>query len=136
MQVIEGKLTQLGNSILNSTETTYSIVEIDNQVLTKVICKNSLANFLESALHQEGITKLYIHSIWKTKYIVGVDLPDGKKYAVKPPILLNLIMLIIFGLIFIGIYVGLIFFILAFFECKNYLSTLSAIKANHAKLLD
>lgn len=135
MKLIEGELTRVGSSTSNQSETIFSIVEIGNQVLSKVLCRTTLANYLYTALEHDGPTKLYIYSVGGTKYIVGIELSDGKKYAVKPT-KISLIMLLVLGLLTIGIYIWIIFFILAFFELKDYLSTLSAIKSNGAIILE
>ena len=135
MKIIEGQLKKIGRGSINAEDTLYPTIEINNQILKNIACKNSLSNIFESAIGQEGTTKLYIHRIWNAQYIVGVELPSNKKAAVKPQILINLTMFLIIGLCFLAVYVGIVFLILAFFELKNYLLTMKAIKANKLVIL-
>jgi len=67
----------LGNATLVNKFTTYSVIEIGNQLLQHVVVPNTLDNFLGRALHQPGDTRLFMSNLT----LLGVGLPDGKLYC-------------------------------------------------------
>ncbi|MFT7724003.1 MAG: hypothetical protein QM788_14440 [Roseateles sp.] len=78
MKEVVGSLNLLGNATINSKNGrhTYTTIEIGENLLQNIIVERSLDNFLERALNLGGKVKLYLLD----KYLVGVELPDGKLY--------------------------------------------------------
>ena len=79
MQVVEGNLVLLGNATIQGKVTTYSVIEIGDQILQKVRVPRSLDNFLSRALQQNGSSTLYLNG----KLVCGVRTPEGKLYCYK-----------------------------------------------------
>lgn len=77
MKVVEGNLTLLGNATIQNKITSYSVLEIGDQILQKIKVPRSLDNFLSRALDQQGTTTLYFQG----KILCGVRTPDGKIYC-------------------------------------------------------
>ena len=116
MSTYQGELTSLGNSVIRNTVTTYSIIEIGDQVIQKIKVPNSLDNFLVKSLKQGGTTKLYLSG----SLLVGVTLSDGKSYCYKAKPIAGLLILLI-GIPLIPFFgVGLFFIWQGFGELRNY----------------
>lgn len=149
-------LIRLGHSTSNSTETKFSVLEMncpyDNFGLrssyqenrnnhNNIICNNKLVDYLvvSFGIPDErdliGTTNIIIHRIWTTEYVVGVQTFDDKKYAVKPPIYLNFFFFLFIGIAFFSVYVGIIFLLCAAYELWNYLSTMKELKDENFVIL-
>lgn len=97
MKEVKGNLTNLGTARVTSDHhTTYSVIEIGNQVLTDVQVNDKLETFLKKAYSQEGETTLYLSM--KGGAIAGIRMPDGHFYTIsgyrtKTAVIIGLIML-------------------------------------------
>lgn len=80
MDSIAGNLQMLGNSTRPDKEATeYSVIEIGDTVLRKMIVSSGLDNYLPRGLNQDGISEIYFYK----RRIMGIRLPDGKLYYEK-----------------------------------------------------
>jgi hypothetical protein len=130
MKIAEGNIVLLGNAKISNTATTYSVIEIGDQILQKIVVPNSLDNFLSRALAQQGRSKLYL----SRKVLCGVETPDGKVYCYKAKPISGLIMCIV-GIPLIPFFgVGLMFIWQGAAELSNYGVT-SKLKAKGATAL-
>lgn len=156
-------LKTLGHSTFNSTETKYSVLEmayhyrvnssnedvvktrsgVETVTHTNILCNNILTNYLQASKgnHDEEMnythtTDIIIHKIFTTKYVVGVENYDGKKYAVKPPIYFLFFFYLFVGIAFLAVYVGIIFILYAAYELRNYLKTMRKLKAGNFVILN
>lgn len=116
MSTYQGEITSLGNSVTKNAITTYTIIEIGDQVIQKIKVPNSLDNFLVKSLQQGGTTKLYING----SMLVGVTLGNGKSYCYKAKPISGLI-IILFGILTIPLFgLGFIYIWHGFGEFTNH----------------
>jgi len=115
MQVVEGSLVLLGNATIQGKVTTYSVIEIGDQILQKVRVPRSLDNFLSRALQQNGITKLFLNG----KIVCGVQTPEGKIYCYKASTIAGLILCIAGVPLTVVFGIGLLFIWQGVAELRN-----------------
>lgn len=116
MSTYQGEITSLGNSVTKNAITTYTIIEIGDQVIQKIKVPNSLDNFLVKSLQQGGTTKLYING----SMLVGVTLGNGKSYCYKAKPIAGLV-IILFGILTIPLFgLGFIYIWHGFGEFTNH----------------
>ena len=77
MRVVEGRLTLLGNSTMDSKQRIYSVIQIGDHLLQKIYVVNAMDSFLQQSLNQPGTTRLHLLG----KFLMGVQLPNGKLYC-------------------------------------------------------
>lgn len=130
MKIAEGPISLLGNARINNKVTTYSVIEIGNQILQKIAVPNSLDNFLSRGLNQQGVSKLFLRG----KVLCGIQTPDGKIYCYRANPVAGVI-LCVCGVPFILFFgVGLLFIWQGAAELMNYALT-SKLKAMGATAL-
>lgn len=78
-KVVEGALSMLGQNKSNSRATTYSTIEIGDQILQKVVVPNVLTDYLERGLKFAEPMKLYM----QRNVVYGFQLPDGRTFTYK-----------------------------------------------------
>lgn len=71
----------LGSSTTDNYHTTFTTIEIGGTILQDVRIANKLSDYLSRGLKMDGPTTIWLN---KKKYIIGVQLPDGARYAAKP----------------------------------------------------
>ena len=101
-----GQLTFLGNSLVGNGKTTYSVVELGDEVLKHLQIPRGLDNYLHRGLDSSGDVTLHIVGA----SIVGVTLPDGKTYISDEDLTqIRTVALTIFGAITLQIVFGVFF---------------------------
>jgi hypothetical protein len=85
MAFYEGRLKRLGSSENRGNFTIYSLIEIGDDVLTKVTVSNKLDTFLRDGLQTSEPVKLWtIKNSLTCKGLAAVQIANGKKYISRP----------------------------------------------------
>ena len=85
MAFYEGRLKRLGNSDNRGSFTIYSLIEIGDEVLTKVTVSNKLDTFLRDGLATSEPVKIWtIKNSLTCKGLAAVQVANGKKYVSRP----------------------------------------------------
>ena len=80
MDIIQGRITELGNTLSDNLNTTYSYITIGERMVQQVAVPRGLDNFLKKGLQMDGETALYLIDLGKKKLALGIKTPDGKLY--------------------------------------------------------
>ncbi len=111
LRTVTGTLKEYGPSTKNSQVVSYSYLELDGQILTKVDIFNGVHGKLQSSLG-ESITLHLDRS-----FVVGITCTDGKTYCSEPiGIFIHFAfwLMLVAGLALLVFVVGIIFLIAAF----------------------
>lgn len=77
MKIYKGQIKMLGKSSNEKKHSTYSIIEIGDNILKNIVVSDELDNFLSRSLNSKGESTLYLNY----KALVGIKSPDGKLYC-------------------------------------------------------
>ncbi|MDI9233707.1 hypothetical protein [Limnohabitans lacus] len=111
LRTVSGELKEYGPSTQNAQVVSYSYLELDGQMLTKVQIFNGVHGKLQSSLG-ETIT-LYMDR----SFVVGITCADGKTYCSERfgfGMSFSFWLMLIAGLVFLAFVVGIVFLIAAF----------------------
>jgi hypothetical protein len=111
IRTVTGTLKEYGPSTKNSQVVSYSYLELDGQMLTKVEIFNGVHGKLQSSLG-ETIT---LHM--DRSFVVGITCADGKTYCSERFGFFSYLafwLMLVGGLVFLAFIIGIVFLIAAF----------------------
>lgn len=85
MEIYEGKLERISSGTSTSDMTTYTLVEIGDEVVKNLVLNNKLDSFLRDGVNTSQPTKLWTISMpFRKRGLIAVQIGEGKKYVAPP----------------------------------------------------